>query len=196
MLALGITAVSGNYQTILVRSPDVMSRGARGVWTTTSTYVCPGECMSARMNPLQQLHWIPTPQTLRDGFSRQAAGSWIAVSPDRKRVVGRGATAAKAEHDARLSGHVAAFLVRMPDNHASTRGAHDTPRNGQANGNGDGHLNSLSLPSLYRGIYKRVAHKLHCDPSYVSRVARGERTSPKVSAVLQSEIDRTLNLSH
>ncbi len=152
--------------------------------------------MSARMNPLQQLHWIPTPQSLRDGFSRQAAGSWIAVSPDRKRVVGRGATAAKAEHVARLSGHVAAFLVRVPDGHASTRGAHDTPRNGQANGNGDGHQNTLSLPSLYRGIYKRVAHKLHCDPSYVSRVARGERTSPKVSAVLQSEIDRTLNLSH
>jgi hypothetical protein len=30
------------------------------------------------------------------------------------------------------------------------------------------------LPSLCRGLYNRVAQKLGCDPSYVSRVARGE----------------------
>ena len=42
--------------------------------------------------------------------------------------------------------------------------------------------------SLYRGIYSRVARQLGIDPSYVSRVARGERTSPAVSEALRAEI--------
>jgi DNA-binding LacI/PurR family transcriptional regulator len=44
------------------------------------------------------------------------------------------------------------------------------------------------LPSLCRGIYNRVAQKVGCDPSYVSRVARGERTSEAVSEALRAEI--------
>ena len=44
------------------------------------------------------------------------------------------------------------------------------------------------LPSLCRGLYHRVAQKVGCDPSYVSRVARGERTSQAVSEALRSEI--------
>ena len=44
------------------------------------------------------------------------------------------------------------------------------------------------LPSLCRGLYHRVAQKVGCDPSYVSRVARGERTSQAVSDALRSEI--------
>jgi len=48
-----------------------------------------------------------------------------------------------------------------------------------------------SLPSLCRGIYNRVAQKLGCDPSYVSRVARGERTSEAVSEALRAEIQLT-----
>ncbi len=48
-----------------------------------------------------------------------------------------------------------------------------------------------SLPSLCRGIYNRVAHKVGCDPSYVSRVARGERTSEAVSEALRAEIQLT-----
>ena len=44
------------------------------------------------------------------------------------------------------------------------------------------------LPSLCRGLYHRVAQKVGCDPSYVSRVARGERTSPAVSEALRAEI--------
>jgi hypothetical protein len=44
------------------------------------------------------------------------------------------------------------------------------------------------LPSLCRGIYNRVAVKLGCDPSYVSRVARGERKSEAVSDALRAEI--------
>jgi hypothetical protein len=47
------------------------------------------------------------------------------------------------------------------------------------------------LPSLCRGIYNRVAQKVGCDPSYVSRVARGERTSETVSDALRAEIQLT-----
>ena len=42
----------------------------------------------------------------------------------------------------------------------------------------------------YRGIYSRVARELGIDPSYVSRVARGERQSAKVEAALLKEIRR------
>ena len=49
----------------------------------------------------------------------------------------------------------------------------------------DSKLNRLSL---YRGIYSRVARQLGIDPSYVSRVARGERRSAKVEAALLKEI--------
>jgi transcriptional regulator with XRE-family HTH domain len=47
------------------------------------------------------------------------------------------------------------------------------------------------LPSLCRGLYNRVAQKLGCDPSYVSRVARGERSSKSVSEALRAEIQET-----
>jgi hypothetical protein len=53
--------------------------------------------------------------------------------------------------------------------------------------NKDSKLNRLSL---YRGIYSRVARKLGTDPSYVSRVARGERRSEKVEAALLKEMQR------
>jgi hypothetical protein len=48
----------------------------------------------------------------------------------------------------------------------------------------------LNRLSLYRGIYSRVARQLSIDPSYVSRVARGERRSDKVEAALLKEIRR------
>jgi hypothetical protein len=44
------------------------------------------------------------------------------------------------------------------------------------------------LPSMCRGLYHRVAEKVGCDPSYVSRVARGERTSRAVSEALRAEV--------
>jgi transcriptional regulator with XRE-family HTH domain len=43
---------------------------------------------------------------------------------------------------------------------------------------------------LYRGLYGRVARKLGVDPSYVSRVARGERQSPEVQTALSQEIEQ------
>src|SRR2546423_12147742 len=56
--------------------------------------------------------------------------------------------------------------------------------------------NLRALPSLCRGMYSRVAQKLGCDPSYVSRVARGERTSEAVSEALRAEIQQTWALAN
>src|SRR6266849_6864956 len=43
--------------------------------------------------------------------------------------------------------------------------------------------------TLYRGLYVRVAKRLGVDPSYVSRVARGERYSRQVENALHHEIE-------
>lgn len=48
----------------------------------------------------------------------------------------------------------------------------------------------LSPQTLYRGLYVRVAQKLKVDPSYVSRVARGERYSKPVEDALRHEIEQ------
>jgi hypothetical protein len=45
------------------------------------------------------------------------------------------------------------------------------------------------LSSLVRGLYGRVARKLHVDVSYVSRVARGERQSGWVEGALRRELN-------
>ena len=67
-------------------------------------------------------------------------------------------------------------------------------RNGNTNKNGN--TNLYSLPSLYRGMYNRIAVKIGCDPSYVSRVARGERRSDAVARALQVEIQKTWALAN
>ena len=67
-------------------------------------------------------------------------------------------------------------------------------RNGNTNKNGN--TNLYSLPSLYRGMYNRIAVKIGCDPSYVSRVARGERRSDAVAKALQVEIQKTWALAN
>ena len=46
------------------------------------------------------------------------------------------------------------------------------------------------LASRLRGLYSRVAHKLKVDPSYVSRVARGERSSRLVSNELRRQLNK------
>ena len=75
----------------------------------------------------------------------------------------------------------------------------DDKRTVRKNGNGKStkHKNGhdtpemlFSLPSMFRGIYDRVARKVGCDPSYVSRVARGERNSDAVRNVLEAEISK------
>lgn len=76
---------------------------------------------------------------------------------------------------------------------------HDNKKLVRKNGNGksakqkNGHDTPemlFSLPSMFRGIYDRVARKVGCDPSYVSRVARGERNSDAVRNVLEAEISK------
>jgi len=39
------------------------------------------------------------------------------------------------------------------------------------------------------GIYSRVARRLRVDRTYVSRVAKGERHSPKIEAALLEDFD-------
>jgi transcriptional regulator with XRE-family HTH domain len=52
----------------------------------------------------------------------------------------------------------------------------------------DSITNSIPSVSLFRGIYNRVAKRLGVDPSYVSRVARGERKSAVVEKALAEEV--------
>jgi transcriptional regulator with XRE-family HTH domain len=52
----------------------------------------------------------------------------------------------------------------------------------------DSNTNSIPAVSLFRGIYNRVAKRLGVDPSYVSRVARGERKSAVVEKALAEEV--------
>ena len=53
-------------------------------------------------------------------------------------------------------------------------------------------MNSLQAITLFRGIYRRVAKRLDVDPSYVSRVARGERRAAFVTEPLEKEIRRAM----
>jgi hypothetical protein len=50
----------------------------------------------------------------------------------------------------------------------------------------------LHFASLFRGFYGRVARQLGLDPSYVSRVARGERQSEAIEAALEREMKRII----
>src|SRR6202162_5468095 len=49
-----------------------------------------------------------------------------------------------------------------------------------------------NLASQIRGLYGRVARQLKVDPSYVSRVARGERQSEDIEASLERELKRIM----
>jgi hypothetical protein len=51
-----------------------------------------------------------------------------------------------------------------------------------------------NLASQIRGLYGRVARQLKVDPSYVSRVARGERQSDDIEASLERELKRIMSL--
>jgi hypothetical protein len=53
----------------------------------------------------------------------------------------------------------------------------------------------LHFASLFRGFYGRVARQLDLDPSYVSRVARGERQSETIEAALEREMKRIMALA-
>jgi len=51
-----------------------------------------------------------------------------------------------------------------------------------------------NLASLIRGLYGRVARQLKVDPSYVSRVARGERQSDVIETSLERELKRIMGM--
>ena len=51
-----------------------------------------------------------------------------------------------------------------------------------------------NLASLIRGLYGRVARHMKVDPSYVSRVARGERQSDAIEASLERELKRIMTM--
>jgi hypothetical protein len=51
-----------------------------------------------------------------------------------------------------------------------------------------------NLASLIRGLYGRVAKQLKVDPSYVSRVARGERQSDEIEMSLERELRRIMSM--
>jgi len=51
-----------------------------------------------------------------------------------------------------------------------------------------------NLASLIRGLYGRVARQLKVDPSYVSRVARGERQSDAIESSLEKELRKIMAL--
>lgn len=48
----------------------------------------------------------------------------------------------------------------------------------------------LKRAALFRGLYARVAKQLGVDPSYVSRVARGQRRNADVENALIAEVRR------
>lgn len=41
-----------------------------------------------------------------------------------------------------------------------------------------------------RGLFARLAKKLNCDPSYISRVANGTRRSKRISRAIDAELSR------
>jgi hypothetical protein len=49
--------------------------------------------------------------------------------------------------------------------------------------------------AVFRGLYDRIAKELDLHPSYVSRVARGERKSKRIEAALQREMNGIRSLS-
>jgi hypothetical protein len=51
------------------------------------------------------------------------------------------------------------------------------------------------LASRLRGLYSRVASRTGVHPSYVSRVARGERHSSLVSNALRRELNKIIRLA-
>lgn len=61
---------------------------------------------------------------------------------------------------------------------------------GRKNGPSDPTASLLKWHNLHRGIYARVARRHDVDPSFVSRVANGERNSPAIKRALLVELRR------
>jgi hypothetical protein len=53
---------------------------------------------------------------------------------------------------------------------------------------------AMNFATAFRGLYVRVASRLNVDPSYVSRVARGERESKEVVEALDREMRQIMKV--
>jgi hypothetical protein len=51
-----------------------------------------------------------------------------------------------------------------------------------------------NFASAFRGIYSRIASRLHVHPSYVSRVARHVRQSEEIEAAIDQENRRIMKM--
>ena len=49
--------------------------------------------------------------------------------------------------------------------------------------------------AVQRGLFARLAKKLGFDPSYVSRVANGERRSKRISLAIETELNKMFKVS-
>jgi hypothetical protein len=136
--------------------------------------------------------WAALPRisssALKKALASQPNNCWIAMSRNGKDVLASGSTPAEAHRRASVYGQEPALLLHVL---AGSNGQ-KSPANGSKKQHvqQNGKQSFLQLPSLYRGIYKRVAQKIRVDPSYVSRVARGERSSTEISRALEAEIRR------
>jgi transcriptional regulator with XRE-family HTH domain len=46
-----------------------------------------------------------------------------------------------------------------------------------------------------RGLFARLARRLGLDPSYISRVANGERRSKRISRAIEAELNKMYSVS-
>jgi hypothetical protein len=120
--------------------------------------------------------------TLREIMIERPPGSWVAVSLDQKSVVGLGSTPEHARLVAVAHGEPEVILLRVPPN--------EMPEAMQMLSETAYDKALLKAHNLHIGVYRRVAVSLGVDPSYVSRVANGNREEPKIRRALLDELHK------
>jgi transcriptional regulator with XRE-family HTH domain len=85
--------------------------------------------------------------------------------------------------------HLGAFHARAVTGNLITRCEEKNMAKRSTNGNNNGDA-QLQWHRLHLGLYARIAKRLHLNPSYVSRVARGKRQSEDVKKALLQELAR------
>jgi len=53
----------------------------------------------------------------------------------------------------------------------------------------------LKIYAIQRGLFSRIAKRLKVDPSYVSRVANGQRKSERIRHAIEAELAKASVLS-
>jgi hypothetical protein len=114
--------------------------------------------------------------TLREIMIEQPPGSWVAVSLDQKSVVGVGPTPDQAKLVGMAHGELDLILLRVPNRNVAALTEYEDAL--------------LKAHNLHIGVYRRLAVNLGVDPSYVSRVANGNREEPKIRRALLNELHK------